>query len=91
MAPEQLLPTWAPRVPKARIRRLYETDARGVCDEELIDPNLIEGRMGDVVAFLDGLSCGAQSTPGLGENRRRWNEGLDEHRDWYPSRIGRDG
>ena len=30
-------PTWAPRVPKALIRRFYETDARGIYDEELID------------------------------------------------------
>lgn len=31
------LPQWAPRVKQHRIRRLYETDARGICDEELID------------------------------------------------------
>ena len=31
------LPTWAPRVPKALIRRFYETDAKGIYDEELID------------------------------------------------------
>jgi len=28
---------WARKVPKAKIRRLYENDARGICDEELID------------------------------------------------------
>src|SRR5512144_2484312 len=31
------LPTWAPRVPQARIRRLYELDARGIYDAELLD------------------------------------------------------
>ncbi len=28
---------WNPKVPRAMIRRLYETDARGIVDEELID------------------------------------------------------
>jgi hypothetical protein len=28
---------WAPRVEQEKIRRLYETDARGIVDEELID------------------------------------------------------
>lgn len=31
------IPTWAPRVPQARIQRLYELDARGIYDEELLD------------------------------------------------------
>ena len=31
------LPTWAPRVGQSKIRRLYETDAKGIYDEELID------------------------------------------------------
>jgi hypothetical protein len=30
-------PQWAPRVKQSLIRRLYETDARGIYDEELID------------------------------------------------------
>lgn len=29
--------SWEPRVPKRKIRRLYETDASGIYDEELID------------------------------------------------------
>lgn len=37
VAPEQKLPEWAPRVPQALIRRLYETDARGIYDDDLID------------------------------------------------------
>lgn len=31
------LPTWAPRLPKGLIKRLYEYDALGIYDEELID------------------------------------------------------
>ncbi|MGC9468959.1 MAG: hypothetical protein ACP5HS_10245 [Anaerolineae bacterium] len=31
------LPTWAPRVRPEKIRRLYELDAQGIIDEELID------------------------------------------------------
>lgn len=31
------LPQWAPRVKKEKIRRLYELDARGIKDDELID------------------------------------------------------
>ena len=30
-------PIWAPRIPKGLLRRLYEYDASGICDEELID------------------------------------------------------
>ena len=31
------LPEWAPRVKREAIRRLYESDARGICDEGLVD------------------------------------------------------
>jgi hypothetical protein len=31
------LPQWAPRVPQRAIQRLYESDAQGIYDEELID------------------------------------------------------
>ena len=30
-------PVWAARVPQEKVRRLYETDAKGIHDEELID------------------------------------------------------
>jgi hypothetical protein len=30
-------PRWAQRVPQAKVKQLYDTDARGVYDEELID------------------------------------------------------
>ena len=32
-----MLPEWAPRVPQAKIRQLYERDAQGILDDELID------------------------------------------------------
>ncbi len=31
------LPTWAPRVPQRLIRRLYELDAQGIYDDDLLD------------------------------------------------------
>ncbi|MBN2046402.1 MAG: hypothetical protein JW750_01065 [Anaerolineaceae bacterium] len=31
------LPQWAPRVPQNKIQRLYELDAKGIADDELID------------------------------------------------------
>lgn len=34
---QPVAPRWAPRVPRWKIARLYENDARGVPDEELID------------------------------------------------------
>jgi hypothetical protein len=34
---ERRLPEWAPRVSQSKIRRLYETDAEGIYDEDLID------------------------------------------------------
>lgn len=34
---EYVLPKWAPRVPKALIARLYETSARNLLDDELVD------------------------------------------------------
>jgi hypothetical protein len=48
--------------------------------------NLIEGRLGDVVAFLERLSYGEKSTPGTREVLAQWNESIEANRDWYPSR-----
>ncbi len=48
--------------------------------------NLIEGRMGDVVAFLEELTYGDQSTPGTTDNRAEWDANIDVNRNWYPSR-----
>ena len=198
MSPSNRLPTWAARVPKSKIRRLYETDAKGIYDEDLIDEvgygllarcesfiaanraragelpcpecarpvrrqevlscpcgwelpwadyfktiqhkqlsgagpvleqfqdfvnafpsartprkkvllidrlihafhwycktngptrpvavNLIEGRLGEVVAFLDRLSYSHKSTPGTSENLAEWNHNIEVNRGWYPSR-----
>ena len=48
--------------------------------------NLIEGRLGDVVAFLDEITCGDKSTPGMAENRAEWDANIEFHQSWYPSR-----
>lgn len=37
MKPPVVLPAWAPRVKPYLIRRLYELDAQGILDEELLD------------------------------------------------------
>jgi ribosomal protein L37AE/L43A len=39
--------------------------------------NLIKGRLGEVVAFLDRLSLGPGSTPGIQETHTEWKEKLD--------------
>lgn len=48
--------------------------------------NLIEGRMSEVVAFLDDLSYGEKSTPGTRENLGEWNKNIEANRGWYASR-----
>jgi len=48
--------------------------------------NLIEGRMSEVVAFLDSLTYGEKSTPGTMENREEWNRNIEVNREWYSSR-----
>ncbi len=42
--------------------------------------------MSEVVAFLDGLSCGEKSTPGTRENLAEWNKNIEVNRGWYSSR-----
>ena len=49
--------------------------------------NLIEGRLDEVVAFLDRLSYDEKSTPGLKENRAEWNKNIEVNEGWYPSRL----
>jgi hypothetical protein len=48
--------------------------------------NLIEGRLSEVVAFLDSLSRGESSTPGVAEHYAEWDRNLGTHPDWYKSR-----
>ena len=51
--------------------------------------NLIEGRLGEVVAFLEELSYSAKSTPGLAKSYAEWDQSIEANCDWYPSRRGR--
>jgi hypothetical protein len=37
-----------------------------------VGPNLIQGKLGDVLRFLDELTYGPQSTEGLASTRRQW-------------------
>jgi len=48
--------------------------------------NLIEGRMGEVVAFLENLSYGEKSTAGTAENFAQWDKNIALNSDWFPSR-----
>jgi len=52
--------------------------------------NLIEGRMTEMIAFLDELAYGPQSTAGLEERRREWIE-KPQLRAWRSWRAGRSG
>ena len=51
--------------------------------------NLIEGRLGAVVAFLDRLTYGDQSTPGTRETLAEWDRNIEVNREWYRSRRRR--
>jgi hypothetical protein len=48
--------------------------------------NLIEGRLSDVVAFLDRLTYGDSSTPGTRETYTVWDRNIDTNKSWYRSR-----
>lgn len=48
--------------------------------------NLIEGTLGEVVAFLDGLTYGDESTLGLQETRAEWDRGIQANAEWYGRR-----
>ena len=48
--------------------------------------NLIEGRMGEVVAFLDSLSYSEKTAPGIRTNLAEWDKNIEANRRWYPSR-----
>jgi predicted RNA-binding Zn-ribbon protein involved in translation (DUF1610 family) len=41
-----------------------------------VGPNLIQGKLGDVLLFLDELSYGPQSTVGVNERRAQWQDAL---------------
>jgi len=48
--------------------------------------SLIEGRMREVVAFLDSLSYSEKSTPGTTQHFEEWDKNIEVNREWYPSR-----
>ena len=51
--------------------------------------NLIEGRLGEVVRFLDRLSAGPSSTPGVVEQREAWRNVFNETAGvWGHDRLG---
>ena len=52
--------------------------------------NLIEGRLSEVVAFLDRLTYSDKGTPGTRENYAQWDENIEVNRDWYRSRRERE-
>ncbi len=64
--------------------RFYKSDA----PTRPVAVNLIEGRLGEVVAFLDELSAGETGTPGTAETRAEWERGIAANAHWYPSRRG---
>ncbi|MBT4498264.1 MAG: hypothetical protein HOC74_11105 [Gemmatimonadetes bacterium] len=45
--------------------------------------NLIEGKMHDVIKFLDALSAGGHGTPALTETHALWRSGLKTKQYWY--------
>ena len=45
--------------------------------------NLIEGRLRQVIGFLDNLSYGEKSTPGTKDNKASWDKNIQPARGWY--------
>lgn len=52
MESNKMIPTWAPRVTQQEIRRLYETDAKGIYDDDLI-AEVGYGLLSRCQSFLD--------------------------------------
>ena len=44
--------------------------------------NLIDGRLNDVIEFLERLTFGDRSTPGLAENRAEWLVKIENAKSW---------
>ncbi|MFH1084512.1 MAG: hypothetical protein V1772_01940 [Chloroflexota bacterium] len=53
--------------------------------------NLIEGRLREVVAFLDRLTYGSGSTPGLAAHKAAWDADIAANGSWYLPRDGERG
>lgn len=64
---------WAPRVKAAKIRRLYHSNRRGLCDEDvLLDVGWsLHARGESVVAAVTGLTLGEVPCPTCGETVQR--------------------
>lgn len=62
MVPTAELPTWSPRVPQHRIRALYENDAQGIYDHDLID-DVGYALYARCRSFLDANEAVAGSAP----------------------------
>jgi len=45
--------------------------------------NLVEGRLGEVVAFLDAIHGTTAGTPGLKRNHTEWRRNIEINRGWY--------
>src|SRR5512135_1869708 len=54
--PDRIMPQWAPRVPQHHIRRLYETDAQGIYDEDLIN-EVGYGLLARCQSFVDAMAA----------------------------------
>ncbi|MHC4715918.1 MAG: hypothetical protein ACYS5V_03045 [Planctomycetota bacterium] len=50
--------------------------------------NLIEGRVRDVIAFLDEITYSDKSTPGLTDKRAEWDANIEFRHSWW-SRPGK--
>jgi hypothetical protein len=50
--------------------------------------NLIQGKLADVVQFLDELTYGEETTSGLLERRENWRRNLDLMRELYDNSAG---
>jgi hypothetical protein len=68
-----IFPQWAPRVKQSLIRRLYETDAHGIYDEELIDEvgYALLARCEAFIAVVEA-SHGKVTCPACGESIRHY-------------------
>ncbi len=45
--------------------------------------NLIQGKLTQVIDFLESLSCGENSTPGVQQQRAEWEKNVETARSWY--------